>query len=59
MKEFDITEIMKIQAKQRIREGFKKWGIERTEEKIRYNYHLNSKMSDFMLECYREILRGE
>ena len=37
----------------------KKWGIERTEDIIKKHYGNNPKALKFMLECYREILRGE
>ena len=52
-------DIIKIDAKQSIREVMKKRGIERTEEIIKKHYGDNPKAFQFMQTCYREIIRGE
>lgn len=56
---YTIEDIIKMDAKQSIREAMKKWGIERTEELIKKHYGDNPKAFHFMIKCYREILRGE
>ena len=57
MKEYyTIEDIVKMDAKQSIREAMKEWGIERTEELIKKHYGDNPKALKFMLDCYKEII---
>lgn len=60
MKEYyTVNDIIKMDAKQSIKEAMKKWGIERTEDLIKKHYGDKAKALKFMLDCYKEIIRGE
>lgn len=39
-----------------LKEDFRKWGIERTEEKIKESYPAGSRERRILLECYHEIV---
>ena len=60
MKEYySIRDIIKIDTKQNLRKAMRKWGIEKTEEKIKQHYGDNAKAYSFMMECYKEIIKGD
>jgi len=49
-----LEEIVKMDARTSIRRCFKKWGIERTEDKIKEL--IKGQAQKFMLERYNEII---
>ena len=51
----NIHEVLKKDAQTAIQRCFKKWGVERTEDKIKEL--LKGKAQEFMLKRYREIIR--
>jgi len=52
-----LEEIVKMDARTSIQRCFKKWGIERTEDKIKQL--MKGQAQRFMLERYRELINGK
>jgi len=57
-KETSIENIVKNNAVTKIREAFKRYGIERTEDKINELYDNTPKLKGYMLKVYKEIITG-
>jgi len=56
--EADMVDILKRSAIDNIKEGFKKFGIERTEDKINEVYENIPEMKEYLLKIYKEIITG-
>lgn len=54
-----IRESTRQRAIEKIRVGFREWGIEATEEKIKELYKLNATLQNYFLELYWKIVKGE
>jgi len=53
---YTLKDIVTLDATFEIKKAFKRYGIERTEQKLKELYHLMPKCRDYMLQTYRKIL---